>query len=109
MKTRDEESTGLHVLWLENQPAHVEMAVAVLQRNGFNVAAEVVATRESFQERLATGAFDIIISAFALPGWNALHALELLRKTASHTPFILLTGSLPEETALACFDQGITA
>jgi signal transduction histidine kinase len=108
VKTGGQPSTGLRVLWLDNQPAHVEMAVAVLQRNGFNVAAEVVATRETFQAKLATGGFDIVISAFALPGWNALQALELLRKTDSHTPFILLTGTLPEETALACVDQGIT-
>jgi signal transduction histidine kinase len=108
VKTRGQELTGLRVLWLENQPAHVETATAVLQRSGFNVQADIVAEREAFQEKLATGAFDIVISAFALPGWNALHALELLRKTESHTPFILLTGTLPEETALVCVDQGIT-
>jgi signal transduction histidine kinase len=108
VKTRGQESAVLRVLWLENRPAHVEAAAAVLQRNGFNVLAEVVSTREPFQEKLATGVFDIVISAFVLPGWNALQALELLRRTDPHTPFILLTGSLPEETALACVDQGIT-
>src|SRR6185503_2281993 len=83
-------------------------ASGVLQRAGFNLQAEAVAAREAFQEKLAAGVFDIVISAYNLPGWNALEALELLRKTDIHTPFILLTGSLPEETAMACVDQGIT-
>ena len=108
MNTVVQKPTLLRVLWAEQEAAHVEMASSVLQRAGFNLQAEVVAAREAFQEKLAAGVFDIVISAYNLPGWNALEALELLRKTDIHTPFILLTGSLPEETAVACVDQGIT-
>jgi len=108
MNTAVQRPTSLRVLWAEQEAAHVEMASSVLQRAGFNLQAEVVAAREAFHEKLAAGVFDIVISAYNLPGWNALEALELLRKTDIHTPFILLTGSLPEETAVACVDQGIT-
>jgi len=100
--------TSLRVLWAEQDPAHVETASSVLQRAGFNLQTEVAAARDAFQEKLATGVFDVVISAYNLSGWNALDALELLRRTDIHTPFILLTGSLPEETAVACVDQGIT-
>jgi signal transduction histidine kinase len=100
--------TALRVLWVEDEPAHVEMGVGFLQRGGFNVQVEVVATRDSFQQHVQAGGFDLVIADYQLPGWNGLEALELLRKTDVHTPFILLTGRLPEETALECVEKGIT-
>ena len=101
-------ATSLRVLWVEDEPAHVEMGVSFLQRGGFNVQVETVATREAFQQYVQGGTFDVVIADYELPGWNGLEALDLLRKTDVHTPFILLTGRLPEETALECIEKGIT-
>src|SRR5688500_1221298 len=101
-------ATTLRVLWVEDEPAHVDMGVSFLQRGGFNVQVETVATREAFQQHVNTGGFDVVIADYELPAWNGLEALDLLRKTDLHTPFILLTGRLPEETALECVEKGIT-
>jgi len=98
----------LRVLWLEDEPAHVEMGASILQRGGFNVQVEVVATRDAFEQHVQAGGFDVVIADFELPSWNGLEALELLRKSDVHTPFILLTGRLPEETALECIEKGVT-
>lgn len=106
--TASQRATPLRVLWLEDEQAHVDMGLAFLQRGGFQVHASVVATREAFQQRVESGGFDVVIADFQLPGWNGLEALEQLRRIDLHTPFILLTGHLPQETALECIDKGIT-
>jgi len=100
--------TPLRVLWVEDEAAHVEMGVRFLQRGGFDVQVHVVATREACEQQLQAGAFDAVIADYELPGWMGLEALELLRKIDLHTPFILLTGRLPEEVALECIERGIT-
>jgi signal transduction histidine kinase len=100
--------TTVRVLWVEDEAAHVEMGVSFLQRGGFDVQVQVVATREDYQQQLQVGTFDVVIGDYDLPGWTGLEAFELLRKNDSHTPFILLTGRLPEETALECIEKGIT-
>ena len=62
----------LRVLWLEDEPAHVEMGVSILQRGGFNVQVEVVATRNAFEQCVQAGGFDVVIADFELPSWNGL-------------------------------------
>jgi signal transduction histidine kinase len=96
------------VLWLEDEPAHVDMGVSILERGGFKLQVEVVATRDAFERHVQSGAFDVVIADFELPTWTGLEALESLRKTDTLTPFILLTGRLPEETALECIEKGVT-
>jgi len=98
----------LRVLWLEDEPAHVDMGVSILERGGFKLQVEVVATRDAFERHVQSGAFDVVIADFELPTWTGLEALESLRKTDTLTPFILLTGRLPEETALECIEKGVT-
>src|SRR5690606_2336469 len=49
---------------------------------------------------------DVILSDHALPQFNSLEALKILRKQASDTPFILVTGTVSEEFAVSCLKQG---
>ncbi len=56
----------------------------------------------------ALGAFkpDIIISDYVLPGFDGMTAMRLAQEALPDTPFIILTGSMNEETAVECMKAG---
>jgi hypothetical protein len=67
-----------------------------------------VGTREAFTKALEEFKPDLIISDYYLIGFNALDALEILRRQASDIPLIVLTNALNEETAVECMKRGAT-
>lgn len=108
MNSASQKTSPLRVLWIEDEPAHVEIGLAFLRSSGFAVEADAVSTREEVVQRLASREYDIVLADYQLDGWTGLDALDLLRRKEPYTPFILLTGTLPDETAFACIDKGIT-
>jgi two-component system cell cycle sensor histidine kinase/response regulator CckA len=96
----------LRVLLVENNPADVELCLRELKRDGFDVTADVVETMEDFRQRLASQPYDVILADYSLPGWNGMEALRELRARSADLPFILVTGALGEEAAVACIKSG---
>src|SRR5205823_1085244 len=52
--------------------------------------------------------FDLILSDFALPGYDGITALSLARAKRPDTPFILVSGTLGEEQAVDSLKSGAT-
>ncbi|MHB1349436.1 MAG: response regulator [Desulfobulbus sp.] len=49
---------------------------------------------------------DAILSDYSLPGFDGMNALLLAMERMPETPFILVTGAMNEETAVACMKAG---
>lgn len=96
----------LHVLLIEDSPSDAEIEIAELRRAGFDVAADVVDTREQVRERLKKHPYDIILADYSLPNFRGMDALDILRESSLTTPLILVTGALNSETAVECVKQG---
>lgn len=96
----------LRVLFLEDLPADVKLCVRELKKAGFEVSEDVVQTREEFLERIRTIPYDIILSDQRLPKWTGIEALECVQQEGKDIPFILVTGTLGEETAVECIKKG---
>src|SRR5207244_5831646 len=79
-----------------------------LAMDGLLVAVETVATREDFAAALKRGDFDLILSDFALPGFDGASALGIARDTAPGVPFIMVSGQLGEEAAVESVRGGAT-
>ncbi len=47
-----------------------------------------------------------MLSDYAMPQFDALRALRLLREQSAHLPFIVISGSIGEETAVAAMRAG---
>ena len=47
-----------------------------------------------------------MLADYTLPQFDALSALNILREAGRSTPFIIVTGSIAEETAVAILKQG---
>ncbi len=95
----------LRVLHLEDSVVDHELAIVHLKHGGVQVAAERVESELAFTEALAFG-WDAVISDYNLPGFSGLDALELLKAHGRDVPFILLSGEIGEETAVAAMRNG---
>lgn len=96
----------LRILFVEDVPAEAELAAAELRRAGLSFESLRVETREQLIAALGEYRPALVLSDYALPGFNGMEALALTLERAPETPFILVTGSTNEETAVACMKAG---
>src|SRR3954467_10440051 len=96
----------LRVLVIEDAASDAEIEIAELRHGGFDVAADVVDTRERLCESLSKNSYDIILADYSLPTFRGMDALDILRESSLTTPLILVTGALNSETAVECVKQG---
>jgi signal transduction histidine kinase len=98
----------LRVLLVEDNPADVELELLTLQKDGFEVSADVVQTSEEFTERIRSTHYDLILADYNLPQWRGTEALEILFRENLDVPLIVVTGYLGEEKAVDYIKQGAT-
>ena len=97
---------GLKILLVEDLPSDAELAKREID-NGLGPAAVIVVdTQPEFTEILSNFKPDVIVSDFKLPSFDGLTALSIARETTRFTPFIILTGSMNEDTAVDCMKAG---
>jgi len=67
---------------------------------------KTVETEETFIHELKTFKPDIVLSDYSLPQFDGLRALQIIQNISPGIPFILVTGSLNEETAVEIMKAG---
>ena len=95
----------IRVLILEDNPSDAELLVDALRRAGLEPQWECVDTEQDFVARL-TPDLDLILSDYALPQFNGVQALQLVRARGLDVPFILVSGSIGEEVAVEAMRSG---
>jgi PAS domain S-box-containing protein len=98
----------LKILHLEDDPADAELVHATLLIEGIECETKVVATREDFEHALENGDFDVILADFALPNFDGMTALSIVRSVHPYLPFIFISGRLGEEAAIESLKNGAT-
>src|SRR5579884_711767 len=96
----------LRILMLEDAPADAALIERELRKAKFRFAAKRVETREDFIRELQAFSPDLILSDYSLPSFDGFSAMALAKQLAPLTPFIIVTGSLDEETAVECIKNG---
>jgi signal transduction histidine kinase len=96
----------LRVLVIEDSEDDLELLLRTLRRGGYDVSFERVETPEAMSATLASTEWDIVVSDFSMPHFNAVRALALLQETGLDLPFIIVSGSVGEETAVATMKAG---
>ena len=99
---------GLRILMLEDVPADAELSLRELKRAGLAYTAHRVETEVDFRAALAQFYPDIILSDFALPTFDGLTALKIARVERPDTPFVFVSGTLGEESAIEALKLGAT-
>jgi len=96
------------ILLLEDSTIDAELIEAQLENLEGTFAVTRVATRKAYEEALARGVFDIILSDFSLPDFDGMAALDTALSNAPDAPFIFVSGVLGEEAAIEAFRKGAT-
>src|SRR5436853_7894911 len=85
---------------LEDTPADAELAKHTLRRGGVSFTYTRVDNEKDFIRELENDPPDLILSDYALPGFDGYAALEIAKRVRPLTPFIFLTGTMGEVVAI---------
>src|SRR5262245_14218365 len=99
-------STSIRVLLVEDSEDDAELLLFALQEGGYNPIYERVDTAAAMTTALALQPWDLVISNYSMPQFNALAALALLRESGLDLPFIIVSGAIGEGTAVATMKAG---
>ena len=99
---------ALRILILEDVPMDAELVEYELERARVPFLSHRVDSREGFLEALDGFKPDLILSDYTLPRFDGMTALSLAKERAPSVPFLIVTGSVNEETAVGCMKAGAT-
>ncbi|RTL43995.1 MAG: response regulator [Burkholderiales bacterium] len=95
----------LRVLHVEDSELDHQLIAAQLARSGLQVDMERLDSLPAVLTAL-THPWDAIISDFNLPGFSGLEVLDALKARQITVPFVLVSGEIGEDTAVAAMRNG---
>ena len=98
--------TPLRVLFVQDSPADLELIAQELTRHGFQCDSRSVESRVDFVAAIKNAEWDIIICDHSMKGFTSTDALLLLRDYGSDIPFIVVSGTLGEDSAVDAMRAG---
>jgi len=99
---------SLHVLNLEDDAKDAELNQEMLSTHWPDCCFVRVNSRADFIATLQQSDLDLILSDYTMPGFNGREALALARKMRPEIPFIFVSGTIGEDTAIEALKNGAT-
>jgi PAS domain S-box-containing protein len=100
--------TGSKILILEDNDHDADLLCRELKKSGLNFASKIVQRRSDFETALEDFHPDIILSDYSLPSFDAVTAFQIKQKLFPLIPFIIVSGTIGEENAVALINSGVT-
>ena len=94
------------VLLVEDESLDAELNIREIKKVLPSCIFQVVDNRNGYMDLLKNFVPDIIISDYNMPSFDGLSALKIAQKVCPLTPFIMVTGSINEDTAVECMKAG---
>jgi len=104
----DVEPHTWRILHLEDSEDDHALVLLQLRRSGLSCQLTRIDTLNELEEALAgrTGPWDAILSDYNLPGFTGVDALGRFRQSGLAIPFILISGQMGEDMAVAAMRDG---
>ncbi len=99
-------SVRIRVLCVEDVEDDALLVLMKLQSCGFAVEHARVETAAELEAALRRATWDIVVSDYMLPGFSAPEALAVVRAHDPDLPFIIVSGTIDEEAAVASLTAG---
>lgn len=99
-------SKDVRVLLVEDSKADAARVVSELRDHGYTPRCTRVQDKAGFTEALEAQPWDVVIAEYSLPQFSANAALSLLQNAGTDVPFIIVSGPVGEETAVAAMKAG---
>ena len=94
------------ILLVEDLEGDAELMLRELRLTGLAFTSQRVQSEAALRAALRTFGPDVVLSDHALPGFTGQDVLRIVRADRPHTPVIVVTGSLDEETAAEYIKAG---
>lgn len=98
--------TPLRVLIVEDSEDDAILLLRELRRGGCDPIFERVDTPAAMTNALDKQTWDIVIADYSMPHFSAPEALKLMQKSGLDLPFIIVSGKIGEDTAVAAMKAG---
>ena len=98
--------TPLQVLIVEDSEFDAQIMVSLLRKGGYDVTCERVENAPAMRTALQSRPWQLILADYNLPSFNAPAALEVLKESGLDLPFIIVSGGIGEDIAVACMKAG---
>ena len=99
-------SVPLHVLLIEDSEDDAALVMRALRRGGYDPTFERVDTAAAMRAALDQHPWDLVISDYSMPQFTGPAALQLLQAGGIDLPFIMVSGTIGEETAVTAMKAG---
>jgi signal transduction histidine kinase len=96
----------LRLLVVEDSEEDTGLVLREMVRGGYEPIYKRVSTAEAMREALASEAWEIILADYTMPHFSGVAALVLLKKSGLDLPFIIVSGSIGEDAAVAAMKAG---
>jgi two-component system, cell cycle sensor histidine kinase and response regulator CckA len=97
---------NLRLLIIEDSEDDEALLVRSLRQGGYELASHRVQTVDDMRAALADGHWDVIVSDYSMPEFTAPAALDVLKQSGLDIPFIIVSGTIGEDTAVASLHAG---
>jgi PAS domain S-box-containing protein len=99
-------NSPLRILMVEDSDDDAELIALTLRRGGYQVVCERVETAPRMRAALQREPWDLVIADYTLPQFSGIEALSLLKASGLDLPFIIASGTINEEMAVAAIKAG---
>ena len=98
--------TSLRLLQVEDTEDDAALVRLALVRAGYDVVARRVDTAGALRHELDQAEWDIVVADYTMPGFSGTRALAIVREQHPDLPFIFVSGTIGEDTAVAAMRTG---
>jgi signal transduction histidine kinase len=94
------------VLIVEDSEPDALLIIRELRRGGYEPTVERVQTAEAMRMALADRVWDVVLADYSMPGFGATAALMVVKEIGLDIPFIIVSGTIGEDTAVEAMRAG---
>ena len=98
--------TPLRLLQVEDTEDDAALVQHALKRAGYDIFARRVDTAEGLRRELHESEWDLVIADYTMPGFSGTKALAIVREQHPDLPFIFVSGTIGEDTAVSAMRTG---
>ncbi len=96
------------ILILEDNNDDADLLCRELKKSGLNFSSRIVQNRSEYELALDDFCPDLILSDYSLPSFDAVSAFHIKQRLYPLIPFIIVSGIIGEENAIALINSGVT-
>lgn len=96
----------MRLLLIEDSTDDAELLLWTLQQGGYDLVHQCVSSASAVIAALDAETWDLVIADYSLPQFSGITALELVKARKLDIPFIIVSGHIGEDEAVAAMKSG---